>query len=30
MIVSIIPVLILFGIFQKTIVENTVAGGIKG
>ena len=30
MIVSIIPVLVLFIVFQKTIMENTVAGGLKG
>ena len=30
MIISIIPVLILFACFQKKIMENTVAGGLKG
>lgn len=30
MILSIIPILIVFIIFQKAIMENTVAGGIKG
>ena len=30
MVISMIPVLILFVCFQKTIMENTVAGGLKG
>ncbi len=30
MIVSVIPILILFSCFQKQIIKNTVAGGIKG
>lgn len=30
MIISIIPVLILYILFQKKIIENTVAGGLKG
>ena len=30
MIVTIVPVIILFSIFQKKIIANTVAGGIKG
>ena len=30
MIIATIPVIILYSIFQKKIVENTVAGGIKG
>lgn len=30
MIISIVPVVSLFAIFQKTIISNTVAGGIKG
>lgn len=30
MIISIVPVLIIFGIFQDKIVKNTIAGGIKG
>ena len=30
MIISIIPVVAVFAIFQKTIMENTVSGGIKG
>ena len=30
MIISILPVLILYACFQKKIVENTVAGGLKG
>lgn len=30
MIISIAPVIALFAVFQKSIVENTVAGGIKG
>jgi raffinose/stachyose/melibiose transport system permease protein/N-acetylglucosamine transport system permease protein len=29
-IVAVLPVLILFGLTQKTIIENTVAGGLKG
>ena len=29
-IISILPVLILYACFQKKIVENTVAGGLKG
>jgi raffinose/stachyose/melibiose transport system permease protein/N-acetylglucosamine transport system permease protein len=29
-IVAVLPVLILFGFTQKTIIENTVAGGLKG
>ena len=29
-IISIIPVLVLYCLFQKKIVENTVAGGLKG
>ena len=29
-IISILPVLIIYCIFQKKIVENTVAGGLKG
>ena len=29
-IVSILPVLILYAAFQKKIIENTVAGGLKG
>ena len=29
-ILSIIPIAILFCSMQKTIMENTVAGGIKG
>ena len=28
--VAVIPILILFACFQKTIIENTVAGGLKG
>lgn len=27
---SMVPVLVLFGIFQNTIMQNTVAGGLKG
>ncbi len=30
MIISILPVLILYCVFQKKIIENTVAGGLKG
>ena len=30
MIIATLPVVILYSIFQKKIVENTVAGGIKG
>lgn len=30
MIISIVPVLILYAVFQKKIIENTVAGGLKG
>lgn len=30
MIVSILPIIIVFSVFQKQIMENTVAGGIKG
>lgn len=30
MMISIMPVLLLYGIFQKKIIENTVAGGLKG
>lgn len=30
MTVSIIPVIVCFSVFQKTIIENTVAGGLKG
>ncbi len=30
MFISIVPVLVLFSAFQKTIMENTVAGGLKG
>ena len=30
MIISILPILILYCVFQKKIVENTVAGGLKG
>lgn len=29
-ILSVIPVIIIFSLFQKTIMENTVAGGLKG
>ena len=27
---SMLPVLAVFGVFQNTIMENTVAGGLKG
>lgn len=30
MIVATLPIIVLFSIFQKTIMENTIAGGIKG
>jgi ABC-type glycerol-3-phosphate transport system permease component len=30
MIISAVPIIIVFVIFQKTIMENTVAGGLKG
>jgi raffinose/stachyose/melibiose transport system permease protein/N-acetylglucosamine transport system permease protein len=30
MIIAILPILIVFVVFQKTIMENTLAGGIKG
>ena len=30
MIFSMIPVLIVFSLFQKTIMNNTTVGGIKG
>lgn len=30
MIVSVVPVILLFCAFQKTIMENTIAGGLKG
>ncbi len=30
MILATVPIIVLFGIFQKQIMENTVAGGIKG
>ena len=30
MIISILPVLILYACFQKKIISNTVAGGLKG
>lgn len=30
MIISALPIIIVFIIFQKTIMENTVAGGLKG
>lgn len=30
MIISALPIIIVFMIFQKTIMENTVAGGLKG
>ena len=28
--IAVIPIVILFAIFQKTIIRNTVAGGLKG
>ena len=28
--IAVTPMLILFACFQKTIIENTVAGGLKG
>lgn len=30
LIMSMLPVLIVFGLFQNTIMQNTVAGGLKG
>ena len=30
MIITLIPILAVFIAFQKTIMENTVAGGLKG
>ena len=30
MLISIVPVIVVFSAFQKTIMENTVAGGLKG
>ena len=30
MLISIVPILVIFSAFQKTIMENTVAGGLKG
>ena len=30
MTISVVPIIVLFSIFQKTIMENMVAGGIKG
>lgn len=30
MLISIVPPIIVFSIFQRTILENTVAGGLKG
>ena len=30
MVVATLPIIVVFGIFQKTIMENTIAGGIKG
>lgn len=30
MIISVIPIIVVFVFFQKTIMENTVAGGLKG
>ena len=27
---SMLPVLAVFGVFQNTIMQNTVAGGLKG
>ena len=30
MIIALIPILVVFICFQKTIMENTVAGGLKG
>jgi ABC-type glycerol-3-phosphate transport system permease component len=30
MVVATLPIIIVFSIFQKTIMENTIAGGIKG
>jgi ABC-type glycerol-3-phosphate transport system permease component len=30
MIISVVPVILMFSIFQKTIMENMIAGGLKG
>ena len=30
MIVAVLPIIIVFVIFQKTIMENTIVGGLKG
>ncbi|WP_214626627.1 carbohydrate ABC transporter permease [Paenibacillus agaridevorans] len=30
MIVATVPILIVYSLFQKTLIENTVAGGLKG
>ena len=30
MIISTVPVLVVYGLFSNTIIENTVAGGLKG
>ena len=30
MIMATLPIIILFSVFQKTIMSNTIAGGIKG
>ena len=30
MLISLIPILVVFVLFQKTIMENTTVGGLKG
>ena len=30
MVLSSVPVIVIFAVFQKTIIANTVAGGLKG
>lgn len=30
MLIAVLPIVIIFSVFQKTIMENTIAGGLKG
>jgi ABC-type glycerol-3-phosphate transport system permease component len=30
MIVATVPILIVYALFQETLIENTVTGGLKG
>lgn len=30
MLIALIPILIVYALFSNTIIENTVAGGLKG